>query len=193
MTGISLFEQELVHHCSPAFARLKPANLVCFQKLRFPDFNTAYQKYKAELKKFSIEMEILCSCDKRYLVLVYQRKALEYQLRKPQIANQLAKYGYPTGSLEAKLEHLSKRLYASADFPHEIGLFLGYPLNDVVAFAKNKGLGAKLCGYWKVYYDVEYAKRVFDAFDKCRSVFEKRLFSGATLTQLLEMRFMYTA
>ena len=184
MVSISLFEQELVHHCSPAFAKLKPANLVCFQKQKFPNFDEDYKEYKTKLKKFGIEIEELCSCDKRHLVLVYQKDALEHQLKR---------YGYPDGDLNTKLQFLSERLSKTNGFPHEIGLFLGYPLRDVLAFEHYKGEGAKLCGYWKVYFDVENAKKTFDIFDKCRDKFEERLFSGKTLAQLLEMQLMLTA
>lgn len=193
MVSISLFEQELVHHCSPAFAKLKPANLVCFQKQKFPNFDEDYKEYKTKLKKFGIEIEELCSCEKRHLVLVYQKDALEHQLKRPEILNQLKRYGYPDGDLNTKLQFLSERLSKTNGFPHEIGLFLGYPLRDVLAFEHYKGEGAKLCGYWKVYFDVENAKKTFDIFDKCRDKFEERLFSGKTLAQLLEMQLMLTA
>ena len=40
-------------------------------------------------------------------------------------------------------------------FPHEIGVFLGYPPEDVKAFIKQNGKGAVLCGYWKVYSNIK--------------------------------------
>ncbi len=193
MVNVSLFEQELVHHCSPAFARLKPASLICFQKQKFPNFDRDYQKYKTQLKKFGVEIQVLCSCERRYLVLVYQKDALEHQLKKPEILKQLKRYGYPESNLKLQIEFLSERLNKTNGFPHEIGLFLGYPLRDVLAFEHYKGEGAKLCGYWKVYFDVEQAKKTFDIFDKCRNKFEENLFSGKTLAQLLEMHLMLTA
>ena len=193
MNSISLFEQELVHHCSPAFANLKPANLVCFQKQKFPNFGEDYKLYKTRLAKFGIEIEELCSCDRRHLVLVYQKNSLQKQLKKPEILKQLKRYGYPEDNLDAQLEFLSMRLRKTNSFPHEIGLFLGYPLRDVLAFEHYKGEGAKLCGYWKVYFNVEDARKTFDIFDKCRDKFEKKLFSGKTLTQVLEMHLMRTA
>lgn len=49
------------------------------------------------------------------------------------------------------------------DFPHEIGLFLGYPLEDVQGFIENRAEGYKCVGCWKVYGDEEYAKQEFRA------------------------------
>lgn len=193
MLSISLFERELVHYCSPVFARIKPANLICFQKVRFPDFHKDYQKYKAQLKKFSIDMKVLCSCKKRYLVLVYHKDMLETELKKPEIVNIIKNYGYFYDTVERQLLHLTKRLAQSEDFPHEIGLFLGYPVDDVVTFSKKKGEGAILCGYWKVYHNIENAKKIFYEFDNCRDIFENKLFAGVELANLLKMRFMLTA
>ena len=46
---------------------------------------------------------------------------------------------------------------------------MGYPLEDVRGFRINGGSGCKLCGYWKVYGDVEKAKVQFEVYDKCRA------------------------
>ena len=47
------------------------------------------------------------------------------------------------------------------DFPHEMGILLGYPVEDVEGFILHKG-GSYLCnGYWKVYYNVSQKQRTF--------------------------------
>ena len=40
---------------------------------------------------------------------------------------------------------------AGGDFPHEIGLLLGYPPEDVSGFIENGGKNFLCSGYWKVY------------------------------------------
>ena len=55
------------------------------------------------------------------------------------------------------LARLRARLAQGGAFPHEIGLFLDYPADDVLAFVEKGGAGCKLCGYWKVYGDEEKA------------------------------------
>ena len=51
--------------------------------------------------------------------------------------------------------HLQDRpastLSGSCAFPHEIGLFLGYPFEDVMGFIENKGENYLCSGCWKVY------------------------------------------
>ena len=72
----------------------------------------------------------------------------------------LKAYGYHDRmSIMEMLEHLRYRMEASINFPHEIGVFLGYPLKDVKYFISRRGNGYHMCGEWKVYHDVVDAKR----------------------------------
>ncbi|MDR2245683.1 MAG: DUF3793 family protein [Treponema sp.] len=61
-----------------------------------------------------------------------------------------------------------KEQFTSGQFPHEVGIFLGYPVDDVLGFVEHNGQNYKLCGYWKVYGDVELAKACFRQYDECR-------------------------
>ena len=61
------------------------------------------------------------------------------------------------------------------EFPHEIGIFLGYPLWDIRAFMQNPRREAKLTGYWKVYYKVEKAREQFQKYDRCIALLQKRI------------------
>ncbi len=58
---------------------------------------------------------------------------------------------------------LSQRLCCEEDFPHEIGVFLGYPLADVIGFIQNRGKNFTACGYWKVYTDPTAAQEPLTA------------------------------
>ena len=51
------------------------------------------------------------------------------------------------------------RLRRESDFPHEVGLFLGYPPRDVEGFIREKARRAKCTGAWKVYGDEEAARK----------------------------------
>ncbi|MCD8022800.1 MAG: DUF3793 family protein [Lachnospiraceae bacterium] len=57
-----------------------------------------------------------------------------------------------------------------SDFPHEMGIFLGYPLEDVRGFIENRGQNFKMSGYWKVYGDVAYASRVFQLYERAKAL-----------------------
>ena len=53
---------------------------------------------------------------------------------------------------------LIRRLQDEAEFPHEIGLFLSYPPEDVQGFIDHHARDFKLSGLWKVYGDEAYAR-----------------------------------
>ena len=54
-------------------------------------------------------------------------------------------------TLQEKLNFLRMRMQIRKSFPHEIGLFLGYPAEDVAGFISHKGHDFCYSGYWKVY------------------------------------------
>ena len=72
-------------------------------------------------------------------------------LADPRTLDFLAGEGYALGTADALLNQLADRLCCEGEFPHEIGVFLGYPLADVIGFIENRGKNFTACGYWKVY------------------------------------------
>ena len=99
----------------------------------------------------------------------------------------LARFGYaPGATLDGHLARLRARLAQGGAFPHEIGLFLDYPPGDVEAFIQTGGVGCKLCGYWKVYGDVDGARERFACYDACRLCLCRMLAAGNTISQLLQ-------
>ena len=70
------------------------------------------------------------------------------------------------------------------EFPHEVGLFLGYPPEDVEGFIENKARSCKLTGYWKVYSDEEKAKKIFAKYSKCTRVYTEQYADGKTIERL---------
>lgn len=65
------------------------------------------------------------------------------------------------------LNHLKER-FKLQDFPHEIGLFLGYPPKDVSSFIEEKGRHSLSIQYWKVYHDLEASQERFKRIDEVR-------------------------
>ena len=84
------------------------------------------------------------------------------------------------------LQRLEERLAGTKQcgFPHEIGLFLGYPPRDVEAFIANRGQHCLLCGTWKVYHDPDGARRCFDRYRRCTRIYCDRLQAGFSVERL---------
>ena len=96
----------------------------------------------------------------------------------------LKRFGYRSLEIEDALFRLRGRFTAEEDFPHEIGLFLGYPIEDVEGFIANGGKGCKCSGCWKVYGDVEKAQALFDSYKECRRRLMTQWNHGASVTSL---------
>ena len=96
--------------------------------------------------------------------------------------------GYPSDcDVDSYIDFLSKRIRASEEFPHEIGIFLGYPIEDVEGFIENRGENFKICGYWKVYGCPEKAKYIFSNYEKCRKFLSNRLNDGVDFYHALKI------
>ena len=112
---------------------------------------------------------------------------LAMQLSQPEIRAFLTQYGYTEDmDLQQMLGTLASRMLCGS-FPHEIGIFLGYPLADVQGFIANNGKNCLLCGCWKVYSDPESARRTFANYDRCREILCDKLQKGCGLFRALEL------
>ncbi len=185
------FEKALLTHCSPTMAALKPANLLSLSKEQYPDLPRTIAQYAPLFSSRGIQMQIVCSCGQRWLLLLFRPELLEQSLSQRGAKLLLKGAGYPVQperpvNLSQMLLHLTKRLGSQDHFPHEIGLFLGYPLEDVVGFCRHRGEGCKLCGYWKVYGDAQAARARFARYDHCRERLLSELLSGQSLRQIVD-------
>ena len=91
------------------------------------------------------------------LVLFYNPSTLAATLSERRNAMWLARMGYPStatadGHLSSMLEHLVRRS-GECDLPHEVGIFIGYPLKDVAGFMRNIPSTPVHNGVWRVYGD----------------------------------------
>ena len=177
-------DEALACHCAPALAGIKAGNLVSLSPEEIPDLYRRLEEYRRALWDCGVRFELLCDCGRRALLLVYRPALLARSLEQPEARRILDQAGYPAGPLPALLAYLKTRLADVADFPHEIGLFLDYPPADVEGFQRWGGRDCKLCGHWKVYSDVDRARRLFRQYDRCRSVLLRRVSMGLTIPQM---------
>ena len=69
-------------------------------------------------------------------------------------------------------------------FPHEVGVLLGYPTEDVEDYIRLEGRDFLFVGYWKVYHNEQQARRLFAAFDDARERTVREVLEGKELHQL---------
>jgi hypothetical protein len=181
------FEQKLAYHTAPTLLGIKCANLISLSKTEF-DLPGNAERFNKRTASRGLKLKILCSCKNRVLILLYSEKLLAAQLADQKSQAILKEYGYgECASIGQALDRLAGRILDSDGFPHEIGVFLGYPAEDVVGFIENGGMNFSLCGYWKVYGDPEKARRTFNNYDKCRKFLCDKLNQGFDIYQALRI------
>ena len=186
------FEEVLVEQSAPTLARIKPANLFRYQPadLRAESTERALQKLPAlerllGTKGISVRVLKRCVRTDALLILVYRELALEGILSDAGNRRFLKRRGYsPELGLSGFLEELSGRLCAEEGFPHEIGLLLGYPLEDVKGFIENRGQNCAGCYCWKSYSDPEAARRSTRLYRKCAEIYRRCFACGFPLGRL---------
>ena len=137
-----------------------------------------------EMKEKGLSLFILQKQENRALIYVCRMKKLQQDLEKPGVMNLLRKYGYQDTDPHHAISHLIERLEENGTFPHEIGLFLGYPLDDVIGFIVNKGKNCHCIGCWKVYCNKEEAERTFCKYKKCTDVYNRLWRNGRSIQKL---------
>ena len=154
----------------PALCGIKPS---CLFSLKREEDVFACQKVKNVCRDFKTEgkkIAVIVKDKEHSLYFVYDQKAVGDLCKNRDSICYLEQKGYPVEKGSAYiLAELFSRLKNRKDFPHEIGLFLGYPLSDVIQFEKRKGNGCAYCGYWKVYSDVDNALELMKKYRDCRS------------------------
>lgn len=180
------FEHIIGYHCAPVIRGVKIANLVSLPAGSADACHQQIAACNALFNEWGLFFYRLCQCGGRNLLLVYRPKEMEDYLHQPEHEAFLAAHGYKPGEgLTAYLGRLSEHLAKGGDFPHEIGLFLGYPLADIIGFVNNRGAGYHLCGEWKVYSNVGFARQMFDCYEGCRRFCRSELAQGRTLLDLV--------
>lgn len=182
------FEQQMIEQGAPTLMGIKPANLFRYFASETEQVFREVSKWKRRLKPYGVSVEIIkvCPRTKSYLVYIYRRSSLEKILKKQKVCKFLEASGYCIETeTEGLLAQLSERLCLEDDFPHEIGIFLGYPLCDVIGFIENKGKNYTCCGCWKAYGDPREARRRFNAYRICTKVCKARFEQGTSVIQLV--------
>jgi len=181
-------EDHLIRYCAPTLAGIKTGSLFtcscpCAEELR----NTVRSLNKRLVPK-GLRLLPLRFSDQKALMYVYRPSGLKQDLSNETASRLLKEHGYCTESCEHCIAQLAHKLKNFGEFPHEIGLFLGYPPEDVAGFMENKASRSKCTGCWKVYGDVDAAKKRFEQYRKCSRVYQICWENGSSLDRLAVVR-----
>ncbi len=177
-------ERHLIEQCAPTLARLKTGSLFTADCGTHEQLMKEIAACEQILTPKDVHIAVMREQDGRALLYVYRGKRLAQDLSCPLRREFLTECGYARFDVASAVDTLRQRICQQGAFPHEIGLFLGYPLKDVEGFVANCGRNCLMCGPWKVYHDVQGATRQFERMRKCTQVYRRLYEQGIGLIRL---------
>lgn len=184
----------LAELCMPTLLKHKPSSLVTINKASY-DRERVLPELELQISIFECQAFILYENKDRINLLIYNEKLLDQLLSSEAVRRFLIAQGYElrenlaTGllyNLSARFEQFHSAGFEKKEdcFPHEIGVLLGYPLEDVRDFIDNHGKNYVLSGSWKVYHNTKAALRVFNQYRKLRMTAVEVLQRGGELSEM---------
>ncbi len=173
------FDETVMHCGAPALCGIKPASLFSMTCKKFQEGTNCLNEWNVQFSKQERFIIPFKRKDGSFLFFVYDKRLLQRILSRGKNRDYLLAKGYQVEmGLNCVLKELFRRLSQSENFPHEVGLFLGYPLEDVVGFEINGARNYKFSGIWKVYGNKERAIKKMNRYRICSETCMKLLAAG---------------
>lgn len=185
---------QLILQCAPL---LKGIKVACITNLE----RRHCRMLGGILKGTGITYRMLAVREERCLVILFREKEMERYLMGKEIREFLKEFGYilteendghacePYPDLDRVFGRLAERIGEASRrnlcFPHEIGVFLDYPIEDVRGFIENGGQECLLVGYWKVYHNRERAQMTFLAYDQAKTSAVNEFLTGKSIQDIV--------
>jgi len=181
------FETFLVEQCAPVLAGIKPGSMFPYTPTEYEKLPDLLRHWNGALVPRGVAVTSIKRCRRigGYLIYVYRPKQIEAILAEPAVMAFLQDCGYTEDmTLPETLRLLTRRLCQNPEFPHEVGVFLGYPLQDVLGFIEHQGANSLCSGCWKVYHDPQKAQRTFRSYADCTRTYRELYRRGRSAEQL---------
>lgn len=174
---------QLTIQCSPLITGLKAANLLIVE-------SKVSNEAKALFENTALSFIILHEDEESTVFFLYRKEKLQEYIKRSEVSRFLKCIGYNNSNLEEVLEIFAGRYedyrITGFGFPHEMGILLEYPVEDVEGFMKNNGKNFLYSGYWKVYADVQKKKKIFEGYERARLFVIYLLSKGMTMEDILK-------
>lgn len=103
------------------------------------------------------------------LVYFFKKNKLDKKLSTSKVSEFLNLMGYKDCRQVYDYLNLLKNRFNDS-CPDEIGVFLGYPLKDVIDFKDRDKKTCKCTGYWKCFNDEKSSRKAFEKFDETKII-----------------------
>ena len=174
---------QIILQCAPFLKGLKVSCVISMEEILYEGLEEIFCKTDILYRK-------LYSINGKCLVLFYRYGELAEYTGRYEVRKLLEEQGYPCGDFAERIDYLCQRVQIFSEqgrgFPHEIGLFLGYPLEDVKGFIENEGQSYLMIGYWKVYGNLSQAKMIFHAYDCAKDRAVNEFLTGKSIREIAQ-------
>lgn len=170
--------------CAPLLTGIKISNLLI---VATGNAQHVFQRFQGT----PIAMCVLCRTKQKTVFFLYRKDELEAYLNSSNVRNLLEYLGYSTLRLNIVLKECSRRyqqyVLDEKEFPHELGLLLGYPVEDVMGFIENEGKNPLYTGYWKVYSNVRETMNLFERYNQAQETVVRMVSCGFDIQNILKI------
>ena len=177
-------ELQLALQCAPVITGIKVSNLFIIDK------NKVDEVYNI-IDETDISAYFLYEDAAKANILLYRKNELQQYLFQKENRQFVRKLGYDSVYIDELLPEFAIRfsMYQTTqeDFPHEMGILLGYPVEDVEGFISNNGKNELYTGYWKVYDNLPEKLVLFNYYEAAREHFICLLAKGMDMSSILMM------
>ena len=178
-------EKFLLFNSSLVIANIKPSVTVNIKKNQGENYKNWLEYGEDFLVKVNLNYIILRENDNAIILLIYKDELLKNHIFKEKNRKFLNQIGYADiNNIKYYIELLKIR-YQIYKCPHELGVFLGIPVEDVIDFMdcnEKKCLG---CGYWKIYNNYDEAIEIFKKYDEVKFKTASDLIKGVPIDKII--------
>lgn len=180
--GIHQLKMQLALQCSPLLAGLKLSNLLIVNQ-------DEECQVRHLFRDSGIAVRVIYRADSKTTFLLYRPEELRAYLAKAEVSDLLKMFGYEDMQLRDILRKFCREYQSyrrgERDFPHEMGLLLGYPPEDVYGFIINKGQNSLYTGYWKIYGNLADTLKLFERFNQAKELMIRQLCGGMSINDII--------
>ena len=178
-------EEILIKQCAPTLAGIKTGSLftcTCDNREELHDqIRTLNRRYVSR----GLCLVPLKYFEDKALLYMYRPDGLRSDLEDRLARKVLEEAGYTCTDAVCCVAMLARKMKSETCFPHEVGLFLSYPPEDVKGFIDNQAGNFKESGIWKVYGDVDHARKLFRKYHQCTDHYYRMWKTGMSMDSLV--------
>lgn len=175
-------ETQFILQCAPMLASLKISNLLIIRTENVSEVERI-------LEGTDISYICLARGKRKTAMLIYHEHMLFEYLSGREVRQLLCDMGYGDVDNSSLLCIVQKKYEAytknAGHFPHELGLLLGYPAEDVKGYMVNKGRNSLYTGYWQVYENPKEKINLFRKYELAKEHFIRLISQGVELTEIV--------